>query len=150
MNLINKDKMKKIIVEQSNKLADFFSNQRYVKLAYLYGSAAKGKAGKLSDVDIAVLFDDSLSKKERFKLQLELIGDIAALLKTDKVDLVDINEAPLSLKFEIIKANCPVFVRDRMLKINFEQEVMSRYLDRRYYEKRAASEYLKKVAAKGI
>ena len=150
MNLINKDKMKKIIVEQSNKLADFFSNQRYVKLAYLYGSAAKGKAGKLSDVDIAVLFDDSLSKKERFKLQLELIGDIAALLKTDKVDLVDINEAPLSLKFEIIKANCPVFVRDRMEKIDFEQEVMSRYLDRRYYEKRAASEFLKKVAAKGI
>jgi predicted nucleotidyltransferase len=139
-----------MLSEQYNKLADFFSKQRHVKLAYLYGSAAKGKAGKLSDVDIAVLFDDSLSKKERFKLQLKLIGEIAALLKTDNIDLVDIDEAPLSLKFEIIKANCPVFVRNRMLKIDFEHEVMSRYLDRRYYEKRAASEYLKKVAVRGI
>ncbi len=143
-------KMMKSLNEKYDKLADFFNKQRHVRLAYLFGSAAKGKAGKLSDVDIAVLFDDSLSKKERFKLQLKLIGDIAALLKTDKVDLVDINEAPLSLKFEIIKANCPLFVKDRVVKIDFEQEVMSRYLDRRYYEKRAASEFLKKVAAKGI
>ncbi len=142
--------MKEMLSEQYNKLTEFFSKQTHVRLAYLYGSAAKGKAGKLSDVDIAVLFDDSLSKKERFKLQLKLIGDMAALLKTDKVDLVDINEAPLSLKFEIIKANCPVFVMDRMAKIDFEQEVMSRYLDRRYYEKRAASEFLKKVATRGI
>jgi predicted nucleotidyltransferase len=138
------------ISEQNTILADFFSRQKHVRLAYLFGSAAKGKAGKLSDVDIAVLFDDSLGKKERFKLQLKLIGDIAALLKTDKVDLADINEAPLSLKFEIIKANFPLFVRDRMLKIDFEQEVLSRYLDRRYYEKRAASEFLRKVAVKGI
>ncbi len=142
--------MKEKFSVQNTKLADFFSEQEHVKLAYLFGSAAKGKAGKLSDVDIAVRFDDTLSKKERFKLQLNLIGDIAALLKTDKVDLVDIGEAPLSLKFEIIKANCPVFVRDKTLKIDFEQEVMSRYLDRRYYEKRAASEYLRKVAVKGI
>lgn len=142
--------MKKTLNECNTKLADFFSKQEHVRLAYLYGSAAKGNAGKLSDIDIAVLFDDSLSKKERFELQLKLIGDIAALLKTDKIDLVDLYEAPLSLKFEIIKANCPVFVRDGMLKIDFEQMVMSRYLDRRYYEKRAASEFLKKVAAKGI
>ncbi len=142
--------MKKELSEQHVKLADFFSRQKHIRLAYLFGSAAKGKAGKLSDVDIALRFDDSLSKKERFKLQLNLIGDIAALLKTDKVDLVDIDEAPLSLKFEIIKANCPVFVRDETLKIDFEQEVMSRYLDRRYYEKRAASEFLRKVAVKGI
>ncbi len=142
--------MKEKFREQTIKLADFFSKQEHIRLAYLFGSAAKGKAGKLSDVDIAVLFDDSLSKKKRFKLQLNLIGDIAALLKTDKVDLVDIDDAALSLKFEIIKANCPVFVRDKTLKIDFEQEVMSRYLDRRYYEKRAASEFLRKVAVKGI
>ncbi|MCZ7391710.1 MAG: nucleotidyltransferase domain-containing protein [Candidatus Methanoperedens sp.] len=139
-----------IISEQNTILAAFFSKQEHVKLAYLFGSAAKGKAGKLSDVDIAVQFDDSLSKKEIFKLQLNLIGDIAALLKTDKVDLVAMNDAPLSLNYEIIKANHHLFVRDRMEKIDFEQRLMSRYLDRRYYERRAASEFLGKVAVKGI
>lgn len=143
--------MKKKLSEQSTKLADFFSRQKHVKLAYLFGSAAKGKAGKLSDIDIAVLIEDSLSKKERFDLQMKVIGDIAALLKTNKmIDLVVMNDAPLSLNYEIIKANCPLFVKDRMKKIDFEQGVLSRYLDRRYYEKKAASEFLKKVAVKGI
>ncbi len=142
--------MKKMLSEQYNRLADFFSKQEQVRLAYLFGSVAKGKAGKLSDVDIAVLLDESLNKKQRFDLQLELISDISEILKTDKIDLVVINEAPLSLKFEIIKANYPLFIRDRMEKIDFEQMVMSRYLDRRYYEKRASSEFLKKVAVKGI
>ena len=142
--------MKKTLSEQYNKLIDFLSKQEHVRLAYLFGSVAKGKAGKLSDVDIAVLLDESLNKKQKFDLQLELISDISELLKTDKIDLVVINEAPLSLKFEIIKANCPLFVRDRMEKIDFEQMVMSRYLDRKYYEKRASSEFLKKVAVEGI
>ncbi len=142
--------MKKTLSEQYNKLVDVLSKQEHVRLAYLFGSVAKGKAGKLSDVDIAVLLDESLNKKQRFDLQLELISDVSGLLKTDKIDLVVINEAPLSLKFEIIKANYPLFVRDRMEKIDFEQMVMSRYLDRRYYEKRASSEFLKKVAVKGI
>ncbi len=136
--------------ELDNKLMDFLSKQDNVKLAYLFGSAASGKAGKLSDIDIAVMLDESLGKKEGFDLQLRLISDISSILKTDKIDLVVINDAPLSLKFEIIKANHPLFVRDRAEKVDFEQRVMSRYLDRRYYEKRAASEFLKKVAARGI
>lgn len=143
-------KMKKTLSKQYNKLVDYFSKQEHVKLAYLYGSAALGKSGKLSDVDLGVLLDDSLSKKERFDLQLKLIGDIAELLKRDRIDLVIINDAPLSLNYEIIKVNCPLFVRDRNEKIDFEHGVLSRYLDRRYYEKRAASEFLKKVAVKGI
>lgn len=142
--------MKKALSKQYNKLTDFFSKQEHVKLAYLYGSAAKGKAGKLSDVDIGVLLDDLLNKKERFDLQLKLIGDLAEILKTDSIDLVVMNDVPHSLNFEIIKTNCPLFVRDRMGKIDFEHGVLSRYLDRRYYEKRAASEFLKKVAIKGI
>jgi predicted nucleotidyltransferase len=142
--------MKKALSKQYNKLTGFFSKQEHVKLAYLYGSAAKGKAGKLSDVDIGVLLDDSLNKKERFDLQLKLIGDLAEILKTDKIDLVIMNDVPNSLNFEIIKTKCPLFVRDSMEKTDFEHRVLSRYLDRRYYEKRAASEFLKKVAIKGI
>lgn len=143
--------MKKKLSERDNKLADFFSRQEHVRLAYLFGSAAKEKEGKLSDIDVGVLLGDSLNKKESFNLQLKLIGDISALLKTDKmIDLVVMNDAPLSLNYEIIKANHPVFIRDRKEKIELEQKVLSRYLDRRYYERRAASEFLKKVAIRGI
>lgn len=142
--------MKKTLSDQNTKLTDLFSKQEYVKLAYLYGSVAKGMAGKLSDVDVGVLLNESLSKKERFDLQLKLIGDVADILKTDRVDLVVMNDVPHSLNYEIIKTNCPLFIRDRIGKIDFEHKVLSKYLDRRYYEKRAASEFLKKVAVNGI
>ena len=48
------------------KLAEFLSKQEQVRLAYIYGSTAKGKSGKLSDIDLAVYLDPALSKKERF------------------------------------------------------------------------------------
>ncbi len=140
----------KNILSEHKRLADFLSKQEHIKLAYLFGSVASGKAGKLSDMDIAVLIDDILNKKDKFEFQLKLISDITDLLKIERVDLVVMNDAPLSLKYEIIKANYPLFIRDRIEKIDFEQKVLSRYLDRRYYEKMAASAFLKKVAVNGI
>lgn len=138
------------MADRDTKLKKFFSQQEHVKLAYLYGSTAKGKEGKLSDVDIAVFLDESLNKKERFDLQLKFISELTGILKTDRVDLVIMNDAPLSLKYEIIKANHPLLVRDEGEKIDLEHGILSRYLDRRYYEKRWAAEFLRKVAEKGI
>ena len=141
---------KVLITGQDKKVVEFLSTQKHVKLAYLFGSVAEGKEGKLSDVDLAVFLDESLSKKERFNLQLKLISELTVIMKTDKVDLVIMNHAPLSLNYEIIKANHPLLVRDEGGKIDFEHGILSRYLDRRYYEKRWAAEFLKKVAERGI
>ena len=144
------NKMEKALTEPGKRVVEFLSKQEHVKLAYLFGSVAEGKQGKLSDVDLAVFLDESLSKKERFNLQLKLISDLTSILKTDTVDLVIMNDAPLSLNYEIIKANHPLLVRDEGKKIDFEHGILSRYLDRRYYEKRWASEFLKRVAERGI
>jgi predicted nucleotidyltransferase len=138
------------ITGQDKRVVEFLSKQEHVKLAYLFGSVAAGKEGKLSDVDLAVFLDESLSKKERFNLQLKLIGELTSILKKDRIDLVIMNDAPLSLNYEIIKANHPLLVRDEGEKIDFEHGILSRYLDRRYYEKRWAAEFLKNVAERGI
>jgi predicted nucleotidyltransferase len=138
------------MVIDEKKLMELFNKHEHVRIAYLYGSMAKGTSGKLSDVDIAVYLDGSLSKKERFSLQLQLISELTGILKTNKVDLTIINDAPLSLKYEIIKANHSIFVRDEGERIDLEHWILSRYLDRRYYEKRWSDAFLKKVADKGI
>ena len=142
--------IRKTVKEMYNELADLFGRQEHIRLAYLYGSYATGKSGKLSDVDIGVLMDESLGKMERFKLQLNLIGSVGELLGRDRIDLVVMNDTPVSLNYEIIKMNSPLYVRDRGEKVDFEQLVLSRYLDRRFYDKRASSELLKKVAIRGI
>jgi len=137
-------------MDGEKKVAEFLSKQEHVKLAYLFGSIAEGKEGKLSDVDIAVFLDEFLSKSERFHLQLKLISGLTSITKTDRIDLIIMNDAPLSLNYEIIKANHPLHVRENGEKIDFEHGILSRYLDRRYYEKRWAAKFLKKVAERGI
>jgi predicted nucleotidyltransferase len=75
-----------------------------------------------------------------------LISELTSILKTDRIDLVIMNAAPISLNYEIIMANHPLLVRDEGNRIEFEHRIMSRYLDRRYYDKRWTAEFLKQVA----
>ena len=138
------------LTDQEKQVVESLNKQEHLRLAYLFGSVAEGKTGRLSDVDIAVFLDKSLSKKERFDIQLKLMSEMASILKTDKIDLVIMNDAPLSLNYEIIKENHPLFVREKGEKLDLEHRILSRYLDRRYYEKRWAAEFLKKVAERGI
>ncbi|MEN4006615.1 MAG: nucleotidyltransferase domain-containing protein [Methanobacteriaceae archaeon] len=133
-------------MNHEEEVKEFLQKQAHVELAYLFGSVALQKAGKLSDVDLAVFLDESLDKKEKFRIKLRLIADLEDILKIDRLDLVIMNDAPLSLNFEIIKANYPLFIRNKDLKVDLEQYIMSRYLDRQYYDKRWADNLIKKTA----
>ena len=124
----------------------FLEKQDAIVLSYLFGSVAQQRAGKLSDVDLAVYLDESLNSYERFDLELGLLSDLGDIIRTDRVDMVVMNDAPISLNFEIIKANHPLFIRDNDLKVDFEHYIMSRYLDRQYYNLRWADELLRKTA----
>ncbi len=133
-------------MKYEKEVKEFLQKQDHVELAYLFGSIALQKAGKLSDVDLAVFLDESLDRKEKFRKKLRLIADLEDILKIDRLDLVIMNDAPLSLNFEIIKANYPLFIRNKDLKVDLEQYIMSRYLDRQYYDKRWADNLIKKTA----
>jgi hypothetical protein len=136
--------------EAVRRLRDFFDGFEKVKLAYLFGSSAAGRAGKLSDVDIAVLLDERLTAKERLELELELISCLSSILKTDKIDLVVMNEAPLPLKYNIIKKGIILKSADETLRVKKEAEILSRYLDRKYFEERRAKEAIKRIARHGL
>ena len=130
------------------KLEEFFKKQNSVKLAYLFGSSVTEKRGKLSDIDIAVLFDDHLGKKERFKLELELIGKLSSLLKTNKIDLVIMNEATILMNYNIIKGIA--LIGEESVRIKTETAIISKYLDRKPHIQRYALETIKKVAEQGL
>lgn len=132
------------------KIKGLFNARSCVEIAYLFGSMVNEKSGKLSDVDIGVYFNDALTKEEREEEMLSVISEIISLLKTDKVDVVVMNDAPVSLNYEIIKYNAPIFVRDEGKRVDVEQTILSRYLDRRYYEKMASDIFLRKVMEEGI
>ncbi len=132
------------------KLKKFLEEFEEVKLAYLFGSLAMGKTGKLSDIDIAVLLDDELTPKQRLEIEMELISRISKLLKTEKIDLVVMNEAPLLLKYNIIKSGIVLKSADEALRIRKEAEIISRYLDRKHSEERRAKETIRRIARQGL
>ena len=131
-------------------LEEFFKHLEYVGLAYIFGSMARADNGMLSDIDIAVYLKNGLSNQEQNQKRLELISGLTTLLKSNKVDLVIMNRAPPVLNFEVIKVNMPVYVRDRDFKLDVEQKIMSRYLDRKHHEDFLNRSFLKRVAEKGL
>ncbi len=134
---------------QDRRVVEFLSKQKHVKLAYLFGSVAEGREGKLSDVDLAVFLDESLSKKEIFNLQLKLISELTSILKTDRIDLVIMNDAPLLLKYNIIKHG-KILKDDIETKIRVESGILSNYLDMKYYMDRHTNLAIKRIATRGL
>lgn len=82
------------------ELTEYFSSKDRVILAYLFGSTVRGDAGRLSDVDIGILVDEKMPKKERFDMELIIMGEISSLIRKNKIDLIVLNEAPLLLAYK--------------------------------------------------
>lgn len=100
-----------------------------VVLAYLFGSRAGGRVHDRSDVDVAVLLDESLSPVEQGRWQLELIGRLTDVWRTDDIDLVILNRAPAFLRHQVIKARHRLYVRDEAARVRFEVETMRDWFD---------------------
>lgn len=100
-----------------------------VAAAYLFGSHATGKANELSDVDIAVLFAEGVSKDERFDAVLEISDGVQRILGVREVDVVDMEEATLSLKFEILRDGRLLYCSDRSRMVLFCARSRSLYFD---------------------
>jgi len=119
-----------------------------VVTAYIFGSEAKGTSGLLSDIDIAVFVHEGVSKAERFDLRLRFSNELSAVMSRT-VDLVILNDSPLQLSYEIIRHGKLIFCSDKSTKVDLEVDILSRYLDRRYYDKRHAEITLQKIVSGG-
>jgi len=101
-----------------------------VALAYLFGSQAEGKAGPLSDVDVAVLLGAQVQREQWFQTQLRLIGDLMSLFQRNDVDVVILNEATPLLAFQVIRHGQVVY-EDPVTRpaVDFAAYAMRRYAD---------------------
>ncbi len=137
------------MISYEKELTEYFSSKDSVILAYLFGSTVRGDTGRLSDVDIGVLLDEKLSKKDRFDLELKIISEIATLIKKNKIDLIVLNEAPLLLAHNVIKDGI-ILKSTETERVKFETKILSMYMDEKYYIKRHTEETLKRIARAGF
>jgi predicted nucleotidyltransferase len=124
----------RIVIDTSLKarLAAIFQGRK-VAFAYLFGSQAKGEVGPLSDIDIAVGFDESVASDQRFDLRLEVLGELTDLFKSDDIDLVVLNDAPPLLAHRVLKEGLLLFSADEKARLEFETRAVLKYLDWKPY-----------------
>jgi len=114
------------LTEKQRILASFFeARKESIAIAYLFGSMARGRAGPLSDVDIAVLFRNEEEQGERYELAFQL----RQLLGVESVHLVVLNRCPIELKYRIIKEGRLLFSDSMMTKVELEAKILSQYGD---------------------
>lgn len=90
-----------------------------IKIAYLYGSAAKNRLRSDSDVDIAVSAQRPLTINER----LNIINSLSKGLGRE-IDLVDLSTTHGLLLYEILTKGKLVLCKDTALKTELMKEVV--------------------------
>lgn len=113
---------------QIRKIKSIFKACPKVKLAYFFGSKAKGGSGPLSDYDFAVFLDEK-NKEKMFEIKFALADKISRLLKTDKVDVVILNitESP-EIKYNIIQEGKLIYEKTPF-RVLIEPKILNEYFD---------------------
>uniref|UniRef100_A0A7C5V1L8 Nucleotidyltransferase domain-containing protein n=1 Tax=Caldicellulosiruptor owensensis TaxID=55205 RepID=A0A7C5V1L8_9FIRM len=120
---MEKDKIVKILKE-------YFDKEDAVVFAYLFGSYAKGKEHKQSDVDIAVYINELIAKdpKKVLEFQVKHMSNISDMLKRE-VDLVILNQASPLLRHEVISEGILLLEKDHNKLVNFKKVSFYYYQD---------------------
>jgi predicted nucleotidyltransferase len=82
----------------------FFAQQSHITFALLFGSRTTSMIHSQSDWDFAIWFNNS-SVNERFIQKEQLRQQLAKLLIIDKIDVIDLQTASLSLMSSIVADN---------------------------------------------
>ncbi len=108
----------------TERLRRLLSDAPGVLVAYLYGSRARGGAGPLSDVDVALLLDSN--DEER---RLDLTAAIAHAVAPVRADVVVLNDAPLPLAYRVLRDGVVLASRDDRARGEHWVRTVDRYLD---------------------
>jgi len=112
-------------------LVEAISKDEHVNALFLFGSRAEDRQGDTSDVDLAVLLDDDLPRRLRSDKRLDLLALATTTLSTDEVDLVVLNDAPVSLAYRVFSQGRLLYERPglREARVRFQARTYSNYLD---------------------
>lgn len=113
----------------TSRLEDFFKAKKNIIAVYLYGSYAKGKATKKSDIDFAILFKSRYNRRFMTDQEINLATEIQKIIKEIEVEVKILNSAPLFFQYKVISSGRLIFCSDYLERIEYESDLMSRYFD---------------------
>jgi len=111
------------------RIVHYFTERDEVGSLYLYGSSARARKTKESDIDIAVLIDESGSGKKYLERFRKEYYEASPGFSLGPVDIVILNTAPPFLKYQVLKKGRILFDRERNLRVRFKEKAITEYLD---------------------
>lgn len=123
--------------EIKRTLEDYFIKHPEIEVVYIFGSVAKEQTNDLSDVDIGVILnyekiEDGLYP---YGYKANMLTDLMKLLKTNKVDLVILNNSSPLLKHRVLYFGKIIYLHDKQKHIRFQIDTINRYNDFKYLSK---------------
>jgi predicted nucleotidyltransferase len=112
------------IYERIRSLRELFMNDPNIIFAYLFGGLLKKELNPLSDVDIAVFVRNT--KRVNY---LELFTKITNVLSTDEVDLIILNNSPLSLTGRTLHLRRILIDKNPFLRHRYESLTLRKFFD---------------------
>ncbi|WP_097027888.1 type VII toxin-antitoxin system MntA family adenylyltransferase antitoxin [Clostridium peptidivorans] len=112
-------------------LFDKYSNK--IAAAYLFGSFHNKNTTPLSDIDIAILFYSNIDNDEMNIIESNIYEDLTKFLKTDEIDLMNLNTAPLNMQYGVLKSKEFLYCGDKDFIVDFESNIILEYLDFKPY-----------------
>lgn len=122
-----------------------------VRLAYLFGSRARGQARADSDIDVAVLVA-AAAAADRGALVRRLAGRLGREVSAARLDLVILNDAPALLRHRVLRDGVLLMQRSATDRVRFVTRTLRDYQDgqiRREWATRRRIERLKAGISNG-
>jgi predicted nucleotidyltransferase len=119
----------------SDRIRDVLAEEPSVVAAYLFGSVAEGRHGPLSDIDLGILFAPGAGSDAVGRLTDRLVSR----LRTERVDVVPLAEAPIPLRYRCVRHGQELLCRDPVARERFVVDTVMRYLDFKPVRDRALS-----------
>jgi uncharacterized protein len=116
-------------VKDLARIKQYFRERAEVSALYLFGSFGKGSVNAESDIDIAVLIDESLLKRRNFETLKQRYYAASPSFSLRPVDIVILNTAPTFLKYQVLKTGKVLFDRKRKLRVQFTEQAITEYFD---------------------
>ena len=115
-------------MKEIDALIDQLKKIESVKAAILFGSHAKGKQRRESDIDICVITE----KKD----------DKALELSSDKFDISLFDKLPLYIRYRVFKDGSILFNKDDKLLTKLKFWTLKHYLDEKYWRDKFTAKVL--------
>lgn len=111
------------------KLSVIFKKYPGIKLVYFFGSQLTRITGALSDVDIAILWNED--EKEHLLKEAGIQRKTRELLKDDRFEIGSLNDQALSFCYNVIKNGACIFGTEEN-RVKYETYILDEYLDFQY------------------